>query len=307
MPYFDLDLNPQQAAVFAQFQAFADPKAPAGIFLLRGYAGTGKTTLVRGLVRYLEEKKASVQLLASTGRAAKVLADKTEREARTIHSLVYTFKGITGDIEQQAEAGQKAQPENAGQQLLLDFAATTYAPPPGEQPAKHRFYLVDEASMISDKTGVGNSNSLFGDGRVLRDLLAFDREGKYVFIGDPCQLPPVDDVISPALDVLHLQDEYRRPVTDTELTQVMRQQGAHHSILAAAADLRKLVQQPPSRKPFLPVKSHQGDQVVIHRDLNGVYQHYLQVLKSRGDTYAPLICHANWQRVRLNQMIREKL
>jgi tRNA A37 threonylcarbamoyladenosine biosynthesis protein TsaE len=96
--YFDLDLKPSQERAFALLQLFAlNPNSK--IFILKGYAGTGKTTLMGGLIKWLDEKKITFSLLASTGRAAKILSDKSKSEARTIHSHIYTFNDLDDDLE----------------------------------------------------------------------------------------------------------------------------------------------------------------------------------------------------------------
>jgi len=310
MTYFDFPLNSQQAEAFEKFKQFAHKDHPPSVFLLRGYAGTGKTTLVKGLIQYLHDdtKHNHIELLATTGRAAKVLADKSNTSARTIHSMVYQFKGVNHDILLMEEKSQKLSPDNEGLQLRLDFRPRKYVPQESSAQTQ-RFYFVDECSMLTDKKGVGASFARFGDGRLLNDLLQYDLGGKYVFIGDPCQLPPVNDRISPALEQSYLATHHKKTVIQVELSQVMRQQGENHQILAAATGLRNtILTSPPKKGPAtLQIRQHEGLRLHLHTNLNELYKQYLTTLRTHGDTYMALICHTNRQRQGLNRLIRKEL
>lgn len=144
------------------------------IFVLNGYAGTGKTTILAGLVGALKEMKIKPVLLAPTGRAAKVLAHYADERALTIHKRIYR-QMVNADYESKYSL-------NINQ----------------EQGA---VFIVDEASMLSDNTGDG---ALFGSGSLLDDLVQYVRSGRgcrLILVGDSAQLPPVGADYSPALDV----------------------------------------------------------------------------------------------------------
>jgi exodeoxyribonuclease V len=165
------------------------------IFVLRGYAGTGKTSLIASLVRSLKKNKRKSVLLAPTGRAAKVLSRFAGASAFTIHKKIYRQKKI---LEGFAEFG-------------LD-----------RNLHKNTFFIVDEASMISSQS---IELSVFGSGRLLDDLISYVYSGlncKLILIGDSAQLPPVGLDISEAL-VPSILEGYGFEVNSFELTDVVRQ------------------------------------------------------------------------------------
>ena len=164
------------------------------LFLLRGYAGTGKTTLVGALVKTLMELKQPVVLMAPTGRAAKVFSSYAGCPASTIHKRIYRQKTIT-DAD--------------------SFSLNVNL-------SKHTLFIVDEASMISNE---GLSSSTFGTGRLLDDLIQYVYSGegcRLMLMGDTAQLPPVGDEESPAL-MPSVLASYGLQVYEHTLTQVMRQ------------------------------------------------------------------------------------
>jgi len=165
------------------------------VFILKGYAGTGKTTLVGALVRALDQLQQRTVLMASTGRAAKVFSLHTGHTAYTIHKRIYRQKAFTGTMEGFLQ----------GVNLM-----------------KHTLFIVDEASMIANDRSF---NSPFGSGQLLDDLIQFVYSGegcRLMLIGDTAQLPPVGETESPAL-VPEILANYGLHVTTTTLTQVVRQ------------------------------------------------------------------------------------
>ena len=184
------------------------------LFLLKGYAGTGKTTTISAFVNALSNVGKKAVLLAPTGRAAKVIAVYSKRPAFTIHKKIYFPK-------KQANGS-------------VDFVL---------QPNKHRntIFIVDEASMIPDSR---QNQKLFETGSLLDDLISYVYAGhqcKLIFIGDTAQLPPVKLDVSPALEVDTLTYEYHKIVTEIELDEVMRQH-ENSGILANATQLRLQLQ-----------------------------------------------------------------
>ena len=165
------------------------------IFLMTGYAGTGKTSIISSVVKTLDLLRMRAVLLAPTGRAAKVLASYSGRQAFTIHKKIYR---------------QKSSKEGLGN-FSLD-----------RNLHKDTFFIVDEASMVSNSSG---DSSLFGSGRLLDDLIEYVYSGtdcKLILVGDTAQLPPVGSVLSPALDPVSLGD-YGFGLISCELRQVIRQ------------------------------------------------------------------------------------
>ncbi len=183
-------------------------------FLLKGFAGTGKTTIVGLLVNNLKKIQMKSVLLAPTGRAAKVISGYAKRPAYTIHKKIY-FPKTT----------------NSGN---LEFVM---------QKNKHTntLFIVDEASMIPDAKQ--NSN-LFATSSLLNDLIEYVYSGKnckLLLIGDTAQLPPIKLDLSPALDAEELRYTYDKTVTQLELTEVMRQH-KESGILINATELRGFMQ-----------------------------------------------------------------
>lgn len=177
-------------------------------FILKGYAGTGKTTFVSTLIKVLKEFGYKAVLLAPTGRAAKVMSNYSKRMALTIHKKIYR------------------QVENAYTgALVFERMKNTQ---------EGTVYIVDEASMISDDRDFG-TNSLLHD---LLDFVFEQETNKLILIGDEAQLPPVGMQVSPALSAEHLAGRYHATVTEHVLTEVMRQ-GEGSGILTNATDLRQ--------------------------------------------------------------------
>ena len=184
----------EQSEVIHKMGQFLTSRHDMELFLLRGYAGTGKTTLVGALVKTLMELKQPVVLMAPTGRAAKVFSSYAGCPASTIHKRIYRQKTIT-DAD--------------------SFSLNVNL-------SKHTLFIVDEASMISNE---GLSSSTFGTGRLLDDLIQYVYSGegcRLMLMGDTAQLPPVGDEESPAL-MPSVLASYGLQVYEHTLTQVMRQ------------------------------------------------------------------------------------
>jgi len=181
---------------------------------LKGFAGTGKTTLVGDIVSNLWKTTMKAVLLAPTGRAAKVMSNYSKSQAFTIHRKIYFPKKESG----------------GGIKFVL-------------APNKHRdtIFIVDEASMIPDAP---SDSKLFGNGSLLDDLLMYVYSGhncKLILIGDTAQLPPVHLQISPALDSEKLAYNYNKEVITLELDEVVRQ-AENSGILLNATNLRQQLQ-----------------------------------------------------------------
>ena len=184
----------EQAEAIDMIGQFLVSRQGMGLFLLRGYAGTGKTTLVGALVKTMAQLDQPVVLMAPTGRAAKVFSSYAEQPAYTIHKRIYRQKSIT---------------DTDSFSLNVNLS-------------KHTLFIVDEASMISND---GLSSSVFGTGRLLDDLIQYVYSGegcRLMLLGDTAQLPPVGEEESPAL-MPSLLESYGLQVYEKTLTQVMRQ------------------------------------------------------------------------------------
>lgn len=203
----------KQSLALEKLAEFVIAERSQAIFLLKGFAGTGKTTLVGDLVNNLWKTKMKAVLMAPTGRAAKVMSLYSQTQAFTIHRKIYFPKKEKG----------------GGIRFVL-------------APNKHRntLFIVDEASMIPDSPG---DSKLFDNGALLDDLLQYVYSGfncKLVLIGDTAQLPPVNLDISPALDADMLARKYQREVKEMELDEVVRQ-AEDSGILMNATSLREQI------------------------------------------------------------------
>lgn len=182
------------------------------LFLLKGYAGTGKTSLFSALVKTLDQLQQKCVLLAPTGRAAKVFASYAGHPAYTIHKRIYRQQTVSADM------GNFALNDNL---------------------SKHTLFIVDEASMISNQ---GLTGSAFGTGCLLDDLISYVYSGqgcRLMLMGDTAQLPPVGEELSPALYADALRG-YGFQVFEETLTQVVRQ-GQESGILWNATVLRQMI------------------------------------------------------------------
>ncbi|MCF1191860.1 AAA family ATPase [Mangrovimonas sp. AS39] len=201
----------KQEVVLLQLSEFIFSTDAKSLYLMKGYAGTGKTTIIGTLVSNLWKAKKSAVLLAPTGRAAKVISNYSGKEAFTIHKKIYFPKKEKG----------------GGVKFVL-------------QPNKHKntIFIVDEASMIPDTPG---ESKFFENGSLLDDLMQYVYSGfncKLMLVGDTAQLPPVKLDMSPALNPNVLNLNYNKEVKNIELDEVVRQE-SDSGILFNATNLRE--------------------------------------------------------------------
>lgn len=219
LPY---DPNREQRELLQMLADFVLDERVDTLFLLRGYAGTGKTSLVGALVKVLTQLQRKVVLLAPTGRAAKVFSRYASHPAYTIHRRIYRQKSYSPDME--------------------GFLV-------GENLMKHTLFIVDEASMIANSAGDG---TVYGSGRLLDDLMEYVYSGEHcrlLLLGDTAQLPPVGQAYSPALDAEILKG-YGVSVREYELREVARQAN-ESGILYNATRLRQNMELSPLPLPRL--------------------------------------------------------
>lgn len=202
-----------QNELLLQLSEFVFNKDKNGVFMLKGYAGTGKTTTISSVVNNLWKIGKKPILLAPTGRAAKVISLYAKQKAFTIHKKIYHPKKTS----------------NGGVEFV-------------RQTNKHinTIFFVDEASMVPDAP---SNSKLFDNGSLLDDLMEYVYAGvncKLILIGDTAQLPPVKLTLSPALDEDKLNYDYNKNVTLIELDEVMRQH-QNSGILSNATALRLMI------------------------------------------------------------------
>jgi len=208
------NLNKNQELALDYIISFIENKKNNNVFLLKGYAGTGKTFIISNIVKNLWKVKKSVVLLAPTGRSAKVISSYCNKEAYTVHKeIFYTKNNFSGSLEFTLKINKH----------------------------KNTLFVIDEASMIS--TNRNDGVGLFSQS-LLDNIVKYVYSGfkcKLLIIGDTAQLPPVKSEISYALDSEFLENEYEKEVISVELTDVIRQQ-KESGILSYATSIRNKIE-----------------------------------------------------------------
>lgn len=290
----EIKFTPQQQNAFDRMLQFIK-SSNEQIFILRGYAGTGKTTMMKQFINKLKEHKTPFRLLASTGRAAKILSNATNCATTTIHGLIYKYNDINQDLEQVVNDRDIYGVDSSGQ-LYLKFELCPAST------LETICYIIDEASMVSDKEDKTATQAIFGSGCLLSDLLAYDKNGKFIFIGDSCQLPPITQKISPALSVNYFKEKFHINASECELTEVMRQ--AHdNDIVLSAKKMRQLYHNPqPWKWAKFPFKGYKNIHLLSSQaELIG---RYVQDVKNNGFNSSTLICYSNYQSSTLTKVLR---
>lgn len=245
---FPFKFTQDQSAALEQIADFLFSRSNDCIFLLKGYAGTGKSSLIGSLVRTMSALNQKTVLLAPTGRAAKVFSGYAAQPAFTIHKKIYRQKKFS-----ESESG-------------FSLAENLH---------KHTLFIVDEASMISNES---DYTSVFGSGRLLEDLVEYVYSGegcRMLLIGDTAQLPPVKQESSPALDSAMLRS-YSLDVSESTLTEIVRQ-AEESGILNNATLLRNALLKGNTMdlpklntSAFKDVRSINGQELI--EEISGAYQ-----------------------------------
>lgn len=265
--------NSQQKEVFSLLQNFLLSSSADSCFVLKGYAGTGKTSIISALVKVLPQFKLKSVLLAPTGRAAKVISNYSGRKAFTIHKKIYRKKNATS-------------PE-------MNFVL-------GENLMENTLFIVDEASMISDQVHDYSRQSL------LEDLITYvynTKNCKLMLVGDTAQLPPVGSETSPALEKKLLNAQFGLEVYSYELTDVVRQE-KESGILFNATEIRELIRKAKQVFPKIKTRGYKdifrmtGERLV--EGLNYAYDKY-------GIDNTIVICRSNKNANAYNQNIRNRI
>lgn len=276
-----MELTSQQQKILDGVKQFME--SDASVFILRGYAGTGKTTMVKQIADYVCQKRL-VALMAPTGRAARVLGKKTGYGATTIHKVIYGKASLaTKKVDDIAESEFKlCFPINKVDQKIVA--------------------IVDEASMLCSKT-MEQELFRFGTNNLMDDLLTFVRPsfgGKIIFVGDPAQLPPVGELDSLALNEEFFINKGLKVMTG-ELTEVLRQKG-ESAILKNAMKIRGLLQTEQRNRLVFEekegeVESLSGEEL-LDKYLNG---------RKNSEKDSVVICFSNQSAYQYNKDIREGL
>lgn len=270
----------QQKAVEA-FKLFLS--GSVRVFMLKGAAGTGKTTLLLEFLKILQEQKRSVGLMAPTGRAAHIVGTKTGMPACTIHRSIYALTSLKS-------ANQNKRTEDDGG-LFAKFGLKN-----NEDPLD-ALYMVDESSMVSDAFSENEAFS-FGSGKLLTDLFEYARGRKIVFVGDYAQLPPVGMNFSPALDKDYIQKTFDCTVEEYTLREVIRQSGSS-VMLSNATKVRNSIE----KKSFIEFQLDDGFDSVAENE--NLLCPYFQLSDSKPSVKAAIIAYSNRQVLRYNLAIRQ--
>ena len=249
----------------------------SSLFLLKGYAGTGKTTLIGALVSQLWNAKMKSILLAPTGRAAKVISNYSGKQAQTIHRHIYYPKKAS----------------NGGVSFTLKQNKMT-----------NTLFIVDEASMIPD---LPSESKMFENGSLLNDLLQYVYAGKnckVLFIGDTAQLPPVKSDLSPALNEDILELNFDKNVKTIELNEVVRQT-LDSGVLKNATELRELLQSSFFDAFKFEIEGFKDVQRMIEG--NEIIECLQDSYSKHGHEGTVIIVRSNKRANQYNQQIRERI
>ena len=285
LSHFSLKLNSQQEGLIRELEHFMDNDER--VFLLKGYAGTGKTTLVKGIINALSNEKRNFVVCAPTGRAANILRNKTGF-GKTIHSTIYDFENLLAI--------------NADKENLEEHSFKYFFPI--VKLGKDTVIIVDEASMISSRI---STNELFdfGTNVLLDDLLTYAQlqmkanKNKLLIIGDPAQLAPVGDNNSWALEKSYFEEK-NIAVSEVFLTQVMRQD--KNLILENARRIRKCIENPNVRS----LEFSFDNETFIDFTHGDIVAKYCELFPEPAFDSGVIINYSNAQNLHYNNEIRSK-
>ena len=274
MQSFGFEPTEGQALVMYHISAFLLSEKENPTYILKGYAGTGKTTLVRALVKTLPSIGMKYVLMTPTGRAAKVLSNYSGQPASTIHRRIYQ---------------------------AMTFPDGSMRIVRSENKHKNTLFIVDEASMIGEQKEFGSSS-------LLDDLLGYVFSGencRLLMIGDTAQLPPVGNTDSPALDCEYLKSEFPITAATYELTEVKRQ-ALESGILYNATDIRQLLSQN-LYEYALPLFHLQGFDDIQKIEPETFEEMLHNAFANTSDNEAVIVCKSNKRANMFNQAIRGRI
>lgn len=258
--------------VFSEF-IFSDN--PQSIFILKGYAGTGKTTMINWVIDVVEYLGMKVVLMASTGRAAKTLESATSKKSYTIHRVIYTSDNIFD--------------------LSSDFSLTS-------NNYENTFFIVDESSMI----GSDSREFFFGSGNLLDDMLSYvysSKNCRMMFVGDTAQLPPVGSAISDALNSEKICNFYGMEVFESTLTDVVRQNKVS-GILHNATHLRNLINNIDTDTEQISLIQFEDFKFIDNSEL---VEEIESSFRRYGKDNCIIICFSNKRALQYNMGIRQRI
>jgi len=276
--YLNFKPNHEQQAVLEDLIRFILPEDDREIMVLKGAAGTGKTSILKAITQIIKDKGVNFRLAAPTGRAAKVLYSKTQsNNISTIHSMIY--------LTEQMDDGR----------VKLTLRS--------ENEDEHCIYIIDESSMISDFKP--SDSEFVADSPLLTDLIRYvnkgDSRNKIIFVGDHYQLPPFAPMFetskSFALDSGYLMNKFNKEISENALTKVMHQSEGS-SVLNLATEIRKNISKGNSMYTAFPERN---------RGWWEALDMYVRIFDSKNLNKVLMVCHTNKDVNFWNNKIREKL
>lgn len=270
---FNHSPTPLQNIALQQLSIFLlDTKTNNKLFLLKGFAGTGKTSITNSLIQNLPKIKHRAVLLAPTGRAAKVMSHFAKQQAYTIHKHIYYPKNQNGSFSYNLKPNK----------------------------FKNTLFIVDEASMIAD-----NDGQFFERNSLLDDLMLYVYSGegcRLLLMGDTAQLPPVNSLYSPALDIRNLESRYQKDVSHIELTEVVRQE-KKSGILYNATKLRESLNQTFYSNFEFQTKGFKD--IIRLRESSEIQEAIEDAYNDYGTEHTSIIVRSNKRAVLYNKQIRK--
>ena len=270
---FEFSFTEEQRKITQHLSDYILSISTRNIFLLKGYAGTGKTSLISALVNSLSSVNKKPSLLAPTGRAAKVLSKYSKKSASTIHRKIYWINS------------------NKNGNTYIKLKENTHT---------NTIFIVDEASMIPESSDKG-----FGNRSLLDDLIQYVYDGigcKLILIGDTAQLPPVNLEISPALSEDFLFQNYSKEILSFSLSEVVRQEKSS-TILLNATSLRKQITDHHFNLPNFIV----NDDVIRIESGDELQERLEDNYNKSGLTNTIILCRSNKRANIYNQQIRSRI
>ena len=270
--------SPSQLELFEKFASFISADASKEwLMLIKGYAGTGKTTALGAIIKLIKSLGMRCILLAPTGRSAKVLSNYTGDKAKTIHRQIYRQK----DVDQESVFGY----------FVLD-----------KNKLSNTVFIVDEVSLINS---FSDGTSIFGSGDLMSDLVDYVRQNspnRLILCGDPAQLPPIGMDSSPALDMGYLQ-RYCSDVVEIFLKDVLRQSSGS-GILVNATALRRQIEEEDMAPPRFNVSDYPDFKSITGEALIETLQ---DAISEYGAQDVVVLCRSNARANRYNAGIRAKV
>ena len=270
---FPFSFTKEQQEITLELSDYILSISTGSIFLLKGYAGTGKTSLISALVNSLSSVNKKSSLLAPTGRAAKVLSKYSKKSASTIHRKIYWINS------------------NKHGNTYIKLKENTHS---------NTIFIVDEASMIPEASDKG-----FGNRSLLDDLIQYVYDGigcKLILIGDTAQLPPVHLEISPALSEDSLRQNYSKDIISHSLKEVVRQ-AKSSTILHNATNLRMQI----SNHDFNLPKFLESEDVTRIQSGDELQECLEDNYNKTGITNTIVLCRSNKRANIYNQQIRSRI